>query len=117
VSPVFPKIVLHLRAPYLGAAFTITTTENPAATPYIQHVVLNGREHTRNWIAFHDITAGGTMQVDLGSTPNRHWGAAAEDAPPSLSDTPATQVSMKLIREQSRGQQRKDLRNETPHLR
>lgn len=88
VSPEFPKIVLHLHAPYAGSQFTITTTSNPAATPFIQRVTLNGREHSQNWIPFHDIAAGGSLQFTLGQRPNEHWGAAPQDAPPSLSDTP-----------------------------
>lgn len=86
VSPVFSKIVLHLGKPYPGTSFTITTTENPDATPYIQSTMLNKREHTRNWIAFRDIAGGSTLHFILGSAPNKRWGSAAEDAPPSLSD-------------------------------
>ena len=107
VSPVFPKIVIHLQSPYVGTAFTITTTDHPDTTPYIRHVILNGREHTRNWIAFHNITDGGTLQFNLGATPDKHWAARAEDAPPSLSDTPAMQLGRTLGGEQSHSQQRK----------
>ena len=88
VSPVFPKVVVHLQTPYAGTAFTITTTKSPDTTPYIQNVTLDGRAHHRNWITFHDITDGGTLHFDLGATPNRQWGSAAQDAPPSLSDAP-----------------------------
>ena len=95
VSPVFPKIVVHLQAPYPGSAFTITTTPNPQATPYIQRVRLNSREHTGNWIAFHDITSGSTLQFTLSMQPNTRWGSAAKDAPPSLSDTPPMQPGAK----------------------
>jgi predicted alpha-1,2-mannosidase len=114
VSPVFPKIILHLHAPYLGTTFTTTTTENPGTTPYIQHVSLNGREYTRNWIAFHDISTGGTLRFTLGATRSKQWGSAAEDAPPSLSD--AAPIGMTLDREQSLRQRRKDLQDETSHL-
>ena len=86
VSPIFPKIVIHLQDPYPGRTFTITTTANPAATPYIQNVILNGQKHTRNWISFRDITAGGALHFVLGSEPNQAWGSALDAAPPSLSD-------------------------------
>jgi len=86
VSPVFAKAVVHLQSPYPGRVFTITTNDHPDTTPYIQHVTLDGREHSRNWIAFHNISDGGTLHLDLGASPNRHWGAAPGDAPPSLSD-------------------------------
>ena len=87
VSPCFSKVVLHLEAPYPGKAFTITTTAHPEVTPYIREVTLNGRKHTRNWISFGDITAGGTLQFGLGAEPNRAWGSSPDAAPPSLSDT------------------------------
>ncbi len=86
VSPVFPKITIHLQAPYAGKSFRIETTPNPQADPYIQSVELNGHTHAHNWIAFHDISSGGTMHVALGARPNTSWGSATEDAPPSLSD-------------------------------
>ena len=87
VSPVFPKVVLHLSAPYGGKTFTVTTSADPEANPYIQAVQLNGHDQQRNWISFRDIAAGGKLDFTLGSEPNRSWGAKADDAPPSLSDT------------------------------
>jgi putative alpha-1,2-mannosidase len=81
VSPLFPKIVLHLQAPYPGKTFTIESSSN------IQSVKLDGNAHKRNWISFRDIAAGGTLHFNLGDSPNRSWGAAAQDAPPSLSDS------------------------------
>ena len=86
VSPSFSKVVVHLGKPYPGKAFTFSTTEGPDATPYIQSTILNGHQHPRNWIGFSDITAGGTLHFTLGSAPNRQWGSAQEDSPPSLTD-------------------------------
>jgi predicted alpha-1,2-mannosidase len=88
VGPTFPKIIVHLQSPYAGRAFTITSTDSSGTKPYIQRVTLNGREHARNWIEFHDITDGGSLQFDLGPAANRQWGTAAGNAPPSLSDAP-----------------------------
>ncbi len=85
-SPVFSKIAINLQAPYTGKTFTIETSPNPESTPYIQSVKLNGNEHAQNWIPFGDISAGGTLQFALGATPNKSWGSAASDAPPSLSE-------------------------------
>jgi predicted alpha-1,2-mannosidase len=87
VSPTFPKIVIHLSAPYAGTSFTITTTASPQSTPYIQNVLLNGKEHTHNWVAFRDISSGGTMHYFLGSMPDKQWGASLSAAPPSLKDS------------------------------
>ena len=86
VSPVFPEITIHLRAPYAGKTFTIETSANPEGTPYIHNVQLNGQPFARNWIAFRDISDGGTLRFTLGSEPDMSWGSAVEDRPPSLSD-------------------------------
>lgn len=84
VSPVFPKIVVRLQAPYSGKAFTIATSAHPESTPYIQKVELNGHP-VSNWIPFHEIVGGGGLRFTLGSTPKETWGAAPREAPPSLS--------------------------------
>ena len=86
VSPVFSKIVLHLHAPYPDKTFTITTSSNPESKPYIQSVKVNGNGHSKDWIKFGDISNGGTLHFELGASPNKSWGAAASDAPPSLSE-------------------------------
>jgi putative alpha-1,2-mannosidase len=88
VGPTFPKILIRLQAPYTGSTFIITTTGDPRTNLYVQRVDLNRREHSGNWIAFQDITAGGILHFSLGAKPNKQWGASAKDAPPSLSDTP-----------------------------
>ena len=98
VSPVFEKVVIHLEPPYSGKTFTITTTADPGSAPYIQHVSLNGRGDSRNWIDFHNITNGGTLHFTLGSNPNIDWGAAAQDGPPSLSDASAARPNSALPR-------------------
>jgi predicted alpha-1,2-mannosidase len=86
-GPVFPKAVLHLHAPYPGKTFTFVASGVAADAPYIQSVELNGHAHKQNWISFRDIAAGGTAHFVLGVKPNQAWGAAPDDAPPSLSET------------------------------
>ncbi len=86
VSPVFHKVVIHLRAPYPGKTFTITASKDAEAKPYIQSVKLNGHVHAQTWIPFGAITAGGKLQFDLGRKPNKSWGSAPADAPPSLGE-------------------------------
>lgn len=85
-GPVFPKAVIHLRAPYAGKTFTITASGAAPNAPYIQGAQMNGKDQSKNWISFRDIAAGGNLHFTLGTTPNRKWGAAPEDAPPSLDD-------------------------------
>jgi predicted alpha-1,2-mannosidase len=83
VSPVFPRAVIHLHQPYSGKTFTIDA--DGASNTYIQSVQLNGHAQHQNWISFHSIAAGGTLQFTLGGKPNTAWGSAASDAPPSVS--------------------------------
>jgi putative alpha-1,2-mannosidase len=86
VGPTFPKVVIHLQKPYDGKAFTIEANGAAENSPYIQAVQLNGQVQTKNWISFPSISSGGTLQVTVGPKPNEQWGAAPQDAPPSLSD-------------------------------
>lgn len=83
VTPSFPSIVIHLQKPYAGKEFVVETA---AAGPYVQGVTLNGTKHPHNWISFADIRAGGRLRFTLSAKPNRAWGSAVEDAPPSLSE-------------------------------
>jgi len=84
-SPVFPKIRIRLHAPYTGGRFLITTTHKAAFTPYIQGVEINGHVLNDNWIEFNRISQGGRLSFKLGKTPNKKWGSASADAPPSFS--------------------------------
>lgn len=87
VGPSFQKVVVHLQAPYTGKNFTVEAQGNPASNPYIQSVQLNGRQHQKSWIPFQDISDGGTLRFTVSAQPNRAWGSAPEDTPPSLSDS------------------------------
>ncbi len=89
-SPGFSRITLHLSAPYKGRAFTIaalrhTGSGQPGAAEYIQSALLDGKTLSRPWFTESAITNGGVWKVRLGAKPNRLWGAARKDAPPSLS--------------------------------
>lgn len=87
VSPVFSRVVIHLSGPYHGKTFTIEAPGASASNAYIQSVNLNGKKLGNNWIRFRDMSDGGSLQFDLGAQPNKSWGAAPQDAPPSLSGT------------------------------
>lgn len=85
-GPTFPRIVIHLHDPYAGKTFSIEASGARDDAPYIQSVQLNGRPWQKNWIPFRSIVAGGKVSVVVGPDPDRQWGAAPADAPPSLSD-------------------------------
>ena len=50
---------------------------------YVTGLSVNGKTWNKPWIEFSDISAGGTLDYNLSSTPDSSWGAAAVDAPPS----------------------------------
>ena len=86
VSPVFNRVTIHLSAPYQGKTFTIEAPGASSSNAYIQSVQLNGSKLSKDWIRFRDISGGGAVRFELGAQPNHSWGAAAQDAPPSLSE-------------------------------
>jgi putative alpha-1,2-mannosidase len=79
-SPLFNTCILHLPN---GRDFTILAPASSPRNRYIQSATLNGRSYERPWIAHEDILSGGTLALTMGPVPNKHWGAAPEDAPPS----------------------------------
>jgi len=66
-----------------GKGFTIVAENNSAENIYIQSAKLNGRELTRSWLTHAEIVAGGDLVFRMGSKPNKEWGAAKADRPPS----------------------------------
>jgi len=63
--------------------FVITAADNSRKNLYIQRARLNGKEWTRSWITHQQIVTGGELRLQMGPEPNRQWGAAPEDRPPS----------------------------------
>lgn len=80
-SPSFPKAVLHLEN---GKSFILQAENASEENIYIQKVTLNGKAYTKNYISHKDIIAGGEMVFTMGNTPNKTWGSAPENCPPSL---------------------------------
>jgi predicted alpha-1,2-mannosidase len=78
-TPLFDKVTFRLDPKYTkGGTFTITTQNNSAANVYIQSATLNGQPLNRCWLTWQEITAGGTLDLVLGPTPNQQWGLAAQ---------------------------------------
>ncbi len=79
-SPLFPKAVLHLR----DGDVTIIGNHAGKDAPYVQSLTVNGKVWNKPWIRYSDISHGGALIYDLSSAPNKNWGSAPDDAPPSL---------------------------------
>ena len=79
-SPLFPKA--EVTRP--GASITITGNGAAGDAPYVQSLKVNGKASSRLWLPANFVAHGGTLDFTLGATPDKSWGAAASDAPPSF---------------------------------
>jgi putative alpha-1,2-mannosidase len=74
-SPLFDRVTIHLNSEYFpGRQFTIITHNNSPENVYIQSARLNGRPLQECWFDHAQLVAGGTLELDLGPTPNTSWG-------------------------------------------
>jgi predicted alpha-1,2-mannosidase len=80
-SPLVNRATLH--NPRVGTTFTIVAENNSDRNIYVQSVELNGKPLPRSWFTHADILAGGELRFRMGDTPNKTWGSAADDRPPS----------------------------------
>ncbi len=87
-SPLFSKLSVRLDPHYYkGGSFTIVAHNNSARNCYIQSAKLNGKPLDRAWIRHGEIVNGGTLEFEMSPEPNKHWGTAPAELPPSLSTT------------------------------
>lgn len=80
-SPLVNRVAI--RNPGTGTSFEIVAENNSPQNLYIQSVQLNGREWTRSWLTHAHIVAGGELRFRMGIRPNKDWGSARKDRPPS----------------------------------
>ena len=76
-TPLFDKATLNVGN---GRTFTIKATNNSDKNIYIQRVLLNGKNYTRNYINYNDIVRGGTLEFVMGAEPSK-FGTAKKDRP------------------------------------
>jgi putative alpha-1,2-mannosidase len=48
--------------------------------------MMNGKPLIRPWFSHAQIASGATLVLERGDQPNTNWGAAAQDAPHSMSN-------------------------------
>ncbi len=82
-SPIFARTTIRMGN---GKEFTIIANHVSAQNKYIQSASLNGLPLNKPWFLHSDIRDGGTLVLEMGDAPNRQWGSAPEDAPPSMSE-------------------------------
>jgi putative alpha-1,2-mannosidase len=82
-SPIFNDINIKLDNKYYrGKQFNIIAHNNSKQNMYIQKVQLNGKVHNNFWFTHEDFAKGGTLEIWLGSQPNKQWGIRS--LPPAL---------------------------------
>ncbi|WP_025763487.1 GH92 family glycosyl hydrolase [Dyadobacter tibetensis] len=85
-TPLFDKVTIKLNPKYYsGKTFTIEKNLKGAkGAIYIQNASLNGSNLNQPWILHETLTKGGNMKLSVGESPNKTWGSAPEQAPPSM---------------------------------
>ena len=77
-SPIFSKITINLEN---GKKFEIIGKNNSTKNVYIQSANLNGKPYSKSYLKQEDIMNGGKLELDMGNTPDKEWGAKKEDRP------------------------------------
>jgi predicted alpha-1,2-mannosidase len=68
-----------------GKTFTVVVKNNSGKNKYIQAVKLNGSSYDKVYITHSAIIKGGTLNIEMGDTPNATWGKDQASMPYSLS--------------------------------
>ena len=79
-SPVFQEVSINLKN---GKTFRIICHNYAKENKYVQSARLNGETLNKPWFAHKDLINGATIELEMGPYPNKSWGVAPEDAPPS----------------------------------
>lgn len=71
-SPVFSEITVNVSQ--TGNTFTVRANNYAPDHKYIQEARLNGQVLNGPWISHDQITAGGTLELEMGPYPDKEWG-------------------------------------------
>lgn len=77
-SPLFSKIKINLPN---GKVFIINAPNCSEKNKYIQKASLNGKALDGPWFTHEDLVNGGTLELEMGSYPNKTWGTSEESIP------------------------------------
>jgi len=79
-SPLFEEVKIQLEN---GKTFTLKAPGCSVVNKYIQSAKLNGQPLSKTWFTHEELMNGATLELEIGPKPNKQWGSAPEDAPPS----------------------------------
>ncbi len=79
-SPLFPRVTLTLG----GHRVSIVANGASQKAPYVQQLLVDGSSYSSQWLPLSTLADANVLTYTMASTPNRAWGSAPVDAPPSL---------------------------------
>jgi len=78
-SPLFEECEIDVAS---GKTFRIVAHDVSSMNKYIQSATLNGEPSSKPWFSHSTLMRGGTLTLQMGSEPNKNWGASQSAAPP-----------------------------------
>jgi predicted alpha-1,2-mannosidase len=82
-SPLFKSVEINLEN---GNKITIKAGNNSQENRYIQHMKLNGKDYTKNFLNHEELMKGATIDFTMSPVPNKNRGIQPEDFPYSFSN-------------------------------
>ncbi len=79
-SPIINQAIITLPG---GKQFNIIIKNNSGINKYIASIKLNGKDYTRNYLLYHDMMAGGTIEITMAHKPTS-FGIKAIDRPHAI---------------------------------
>jgi predicted alpha-1,2-mannosidase len=74
-SPLFEKVTIKLPE---ERVFIISAPNTTHENMYVQSVKINGEILNRTYVKHEEIMAGGTLEFEMGSMPNKSWGISTD---------------------------------------
>lgn len=81
-APQIPEVTLTLAGKKTFKTIAHGLSEQ---NKYIKRATLNGKPLNRSYITHSDIVNGGVLEYEMSDTPNKNWGQARSQRPPSMS--------------------------------
>ena len=82
-SPVFDRAELRLGEGRGVPRFVVRAPGTSPVAMYVQSASLNGKPLSASWLPAASVRPGGSLELRMGVLPNKAYGAAASDRPPS----------------------------------
>ena len=82
-SPLMEKATMSLPN---GKKLNIVVKNQAKKNSYIKNIKRNGSAYSKSYITYEDILKGGTIEIEMSSTPNKNWGKAVQDRPVSVNN-------------------------------